>query len=76
MFDSPFDFLSLVVAVVVLVVARKAFNRADELRTRLDASSQQTRSVERFTQEAYSEHGCPDLIEELHPPFGALLKAA
>jgi len=35
--DSPFNLLTLVIAVVALVVARKAFNRADELRTRLDA---------------------------------------
>src|SRR5262245_46467245 len=37
MFDSPFDFLSVVIAIVALVVARKAFNRIDELRMRLDA---------------------------------------
>jgi len=36
-FDSPFDFLSFAIAVVALVVARKAFNRVDELRSRLDA---------------------------------------
>jgi len=37
MFDSPFDVLALLIAIVALVVARKAFNRADELRTRLEA---------------------------------------
>jgi len=37
MFDWPFEFLPLVIAVVALVVARKAFNRVDELRRRLDA---------------------------------------
>jgi len=37
MFDWPFDFLSLLIAVVALLVARKALNRVDELQTRLDA---------------------------------------
>jgi len=37
MFDSPFDLLSVIIAVAALVVARKAFNRVDELRFRLDA---------------------------------------
>ena len=37
MFNSPFDVLALLVAIVALVIARKAFNRADELRERLDA---------------------------------------
>jgi uncharacterized membrane protein len=37
MFDWPFDFLSVVIAIVALVVARKAFNQIDALRARLDA---------------------------------------
>jgi len=37
MFDWPFDFLPLLIAVVALLVARKALNRVDELRTRLEA---------------------------------------
>src|SRR5262249_34272027 len=37
MFDSPFDFISIVIAIAALIVARKAFNRVDELRFRLEA---------------------------------------
>src|SRR4051794_20948540 len=37
MFDSPFDFLPMVIAIVAFIVARKAFNQASALRTRLDA---------------------------------------
>jgi uncharacterized membrane protein len=37
MFDWPFDFLSVLIAVAALLVARKALNRVDELRTRLEA---------------------------------------
>jgi uncharacterized membrane protein len=37
MFDSPFDFFSLVIAIVAFIFARKAFNQAAELRARLDA---------------------------------------
>ena len=37
MFDSPFDFLSLVIAIVAFIFARKAFNQAATLRARLDA---------------------------------------
>jgi len=37
MFDTPFDFLSLVIAIVAFVLARKAFNQVTELRNRLDA---------------------------------------
>jgi uncharacterized membrane protein len=37
MLDAPFAFFSLLIAIVALVIARKALNRADELRTRLDA---------------------------------------
>ena len=37
MFDLPFDVLALLVAIVALVIARKAFNQAAELRERLDA---------------------------------------
>ena len=37
MFDSPFDFFSLVIAIVALIFARKAFNQAAMLRARLDA---------------------------------------
>jgi len=37
MFDSPFDVLALLIAIAALAVARRAFKRIDELRTRLDA---------------------------------------
>jgi uncharacterized membrane protein len=36
MFDSPFDFLSMVIAVAALIFARKALNQASALRARLD----------------------------------------
>jgi len=47
MFDFPFDFFSLVIAIAALIFARKAFNRAADLRTRLDmmeAAALQVRS--------------------------------
>ena len=37
MFDSPFDFFALVIAIVAFIFARKAFNQAAMLRARLDA---------------------------------------
>src|SRR5260370_22721110 len=37
MFDLPFDFFSLVIAIVAFIFARKAFNQAAILRARLDA---------------------------------------
>ena len=37
MFDSPFDFFSLVIAIVAFIFARKAFNQTAMLRARLDA---------------------------------------
>src|SRR5205814_661883 len=37
MFDSPFDFFALVIAIVAFIFARKAFNQATTLRARLDA---------------------------------------
>jgi uncharacterized membrane protein len=37
MFDSPFDFLALLIAVVAFIFARKALNRAAALHARLDA---------------------------------------
>ena len=36
MFDSPFDFFSLVIAIVAFIFARKAFNQTAALRARLD----------------------------------------
>ncbi|HWZ37536.1 MAG TPA: DUF2339 domain-containing protein [Bradyrhizobium sp.] len=45
MFDSPFEFLTLAIAVIALVVARKAFTRADELRERLSALEARASSV-------------------------------
>ena len=36
MFDSPFDFLPLVIAIVAFIMARKAMNQAAALRTRLE----------------------------------------
>ena len=37
MFDQPFDFLSLVIAVAAFIVARKASGEAAGLRARLEA---------------------------------------
>ena len=37
MFDSPFDFFALLIAIVALIFARKALNQAAALRARLDA---------------------------------------
>src|SRR2546429_7877494 len=37
MFDLPFDFFALLIAVVAFIFARKAFNQADRLRARWDA---------------------------------------
>jgi uncharacterized membrane protein len=37
MFDSPFDFLVLLIAIVAFILARKALNQAAALRARLDA---------------------------------------
>ena len=36
MFDSPFDFFSLLIAIVAFIFARKAFNQMAALRARLD----------------------------------------
>ncbi len=36
MFDSPFDFLSLLIAIAAFIFARKAFNQTAALRARLD----------------------------------------
>jgi len=36
MFDSSFDFLSLVIAIAAFILARKAFNQNAALRARLD----------------------------------------
>ena len=36
MFDLPFDFFSLAIAIVGLIVARKAFDQIAVLRARLD----------------------------------------
>ena len=37
MFDLPFDFFALLIAIVAFLFARKAFNQAATLRARLDA---------------------------------------
>ena len=37
MFDLPFDFISVVIAIIALVVARKALDQVAVLRARLDA---------------------------------------
>ena len=37
MFDNPFDFATLVIAIIAFIFARKAMNRTAALRTRLDA---------------------------------------
>src|SRR5882757_2573133 len=36
MFDNPFDFAAIVIAIVAFIFARKAMNQAAALRTRLD----------------------------------------
>jgi uncharacterized membrane protein len=41
MLDMPFDFFSLVIALVALILAFKAFNQAAALRTRLDVMEKQ-----------------------------------
>jgi len=40
MLDNPFDFFSLVIAIVALIFARKAMNQITSLRTRLDLMQQ------------------------------------
>src|SRR5882757_4545395 len=40
MFDNPFDFATLVVAIVALIFARKAMNQVAALRTRVDLMQQ------------------------------------
>ena len=37
MFDAPFDFFALAIAIVAFIFARKAMNQAAALSTRLDA---------------------------------------
>jgi hypothetical protein len=37
MFDAPFDFFALAIAIVALIVARKSMNQAAALSARLDA---------------------------------------
>ncbi|MCC8981774.1 hypothetical protein, partial [Bradyrhizobium acaciae] len=37
MFDSPFDFLTLVIAIVAIIFARKALGQISVLQRRLDA---------------------------------------
>src|SRR5258706_3430826 len=37
MFDLPFDFFALLIAIVAFIFARKAFNQSAMLRARLDA---------------------------------------
>jgi uncharacterized membrane protein len=45
MLDSPFEFLTLVIAVIALAIARKAFVRAGELSERLNALEARASSV-------------------------------
>ena len=45
MFDQPFDFLSLVIAIIALILARRASGEAASLRARLDALESPYRSV-------------------------------
>ena len=49
MFDWPFDFLALLIAVVALFVARKALYRVDELRRRLEAMQSLAAATARST---------------------------
>ncbi|MCC8940227.1 hypothetical protein H8A99_28135, partial [Bradyrhizobium sp. Arg68] len=37
MFDSPFDFLTLVIAIIAIALAQKAMSQVSALRRRLDA---------------------------------------
>ena len=37
MFDSPYDFFALLIAIAAFIFARKAINQAAMLRARLDA---------------------------------------
>ena len=47
MFDSPFDFLPLVIAIAAFIFARKAFNEAGVLRARLDVLENTGRAATR-----------------------------
>jgi uncharacterized membrane protein len=68
MFDSPFDVLAVLIAIVALVVARKAFNRADELRARLDAmQSSAAAAATRPTPPPLP----PQMVPEQAPPLAA-----
>src|SRR4051794_26016463 len=40
MFDNPFDFAAIVIAIVAFIFARKAMNQAEALRARLDLMQQ------------------------------------
>ncbi|HLZ03840.1 MAG TPA: DUF2339 domain-containing protein [Bradyrhizobium sp.] len=63
MFDSPFDFLSLIVAIAALIVARNAFSRIGELRARLDAMQAAAAAEARATPPPV-----PSLAEPEHAP--------
>ncbi|WGS22291.1 MULTISPECIES: DUF2339 domain-containing protein [unclassified Bradyrhizobium] len=47
MFDSPFDFLTLVIAIVAIIFARKALNQIAALRSRLEAIEAATTTAAR-----------------------------
>ena len=72
MFDSPFDFLTLIFAIAALVVARNAFSRVGELRARLDAMQDAAAAAARATPPpvppvAESGQAAP-LVFEAEPP--------
>ena len=48
MFDSPYDFFSLVIAIAALIFARKAFNQTAALRARMDSCKASTRAADRL----------------------------
>src|ERR1700724_2039835 len=59
MFDSPYDFFSLAIAIAALIFARKAFNQTAALRARLD-------SIEALAASAAAARPGPPPLTPLH----------
>jgi len=51
MFDAPFDFFALAIAIVALIVARKSMNQAAALSARLDAIEATVNSADEVEKE-------------------------
>src|SRR6202790_5467682 len=65
MFDSPYDFFSLVIAIAALIFARKAFNQTAALRARMDSIEALAASA------AAARPGPPPLTLELEQTLAA-----